>query len=207
MSISYSLLSICGKILRSHMCNPLIDINVWIAFCRRGNSRTRYFPWHTLFRLQALYPTNPHAPNCHTINIVHCLKALLQFFNNRYCPNTRHKLGLRYRSCCWRCLPICRRIGDYKFRHGFLDSLFIHDDVIKWKHFPRYWTFVWGIYRSPVNFPHKGQWRGAFYVFLDLRPNKQLSKQWWGWWFGTQSCPLWRHTNVMSSCRCTDGIV
>ena len=36
-----------------------------------------------------------------------------------------------------------------------------HDDVIKWKHFPRYWPFVRGIHRSPVNFPHKGQWRGA----------------------------------------------
>ena len=36
-----------------------------------------------------------------------------------------------------------------------------HDDVIKWKHFPRYWPFVWGIHRSPVNSPHKGQWRGA----------------------------------------------
>ena len=37
----------------------------------------------------------------------------------------------------------------------------IHDDVIKWKHFPRYWPFVREIHRSPVNFPHKGQWRGA----------------------------------------------
>ena len=36
-----------------------------------------------------------------------------------------------------------------------------HDDVIKWKHFPRYWPFVRGIHRSPVNSPHKGQWRGA----------------------------------------------
>ena len=36
-----------------------------------------------------------------------------------------------------------------------------HDDVIKWKHFPRYWPFVRGIYRSPVNSPHKGRWRGA----------------------------------------------
>ena len=34
-----------------------------------------------------------------------------------------------------------------------------HDDVIKWKHFPRYWTFVRGNHRSPVNSPHKGQWR------------------------------------------------
>ena len=35
-----------------------------------------------------------------------------------------------------------------------------HDDVIKWKHFPRYWPFVRGIHRSPVNSPHKGQWHG-----------------------------------------------
>ena len=26
-----------------------------------------------------------------------------------------------------------------------------HDDVIKWKHFSRYWPFVRGIHRSPVN--------------------------------------------------------
>ena len=36
-----------------------------------------------------------------------------------------------------------------------------HDDVIKWKHFPRYWPFVRGIHRWPVNSPNKGQWCGA----------------------------------------------
>ena len=36
-----------------------------------------------------------------------------------------------------------------------------HDDVIKWKHFPRYWPLVRGIHRSTVNSSHKGQWRGA----------------------------------------------
>ena len=44
------------------------------------------------------------------------------------------------------------------FRH---QTQQIHDDVIKWKHFPRYWPFVRGIHRSPVNSPQKGQWRGA----------------------------------------------
>ena len=37
----------------------------------------------------------------------------------------------------------------------------IRDNVIKWKHFPRYSPFVWEIHRSPVDSPHKGQWRGA----------------------------------------------
>ena len=41
-----------------------------------------------------------------------------------------------------------------------------HDDVIKWKHFPCHWSFVWGIRRSPANSPHKGQWRGALMFSL-----------------------------------------
>ena len=42
----------------------------------------------------------------------------------------------------------------------------VHDDVIKWKHFPRYWPFVRGIHRSPLNSPQKGQWRGALMFSL-----------------------------------------
>ena len=37
---------------------------------------------------------------------------------------------------------------------------------MKWKHFPRYLPFVRGILRSPVNSPHKGQWRGALIFSL-----------------------------------------
>ena len=35
----------------------------------------------------------------------------------------------------------------------------------------------------------------SFDVFFDLRLNKRLSKQSWGWWFETLSRPLWRHCN------------
>ena len=41
-----------------------------------------------------------------------------------------------------------------------------HDDVIKWKHFPRYWPFVRRIHQSPVNSPHKGQRRRALIFSL-----------------------------------------
>ena len=40
---------------------------------------------------------------------------------------------------------------------GRRTKLVLHDDVIKWKHFPRNWPFVRGIHRSPVNSPHKDQ--------------------------------------------------
>ena len=36
----------------------------------------------------------------------------------------------------------------------------------------------------------------SFDVFFDLRQNKWLSEQSWGWWFGTLSRQLWRHRNV-----------
>ena len=74
-----------------------------------------------------------------------------------------------------------------------------HDDVIKWKHFPRYWPFLRRIHRSPVNSPHKGQWRGTL-MFFYLNLNKQLSKQSRGWWFETQSGSLWRQCNVICTC-------
>ena len=41
-----------------------------------------------------------------------------------------------------------------------------HDDVIIWKRFPRYWPFVRGIHREPMNSLHKGQWRGALMFSL-----------------------------------------
>ena len=45
-------------------------------------------------------------------------------------------------------------------------KVFSHDDVIKWKHFPRYWPFVRGIHRSPVDSPHKGHWCGVLMFSL-----------------------------------------
>ena len=47
----------------------------------------------------------------------------------------------------------------------------------------------------------------SFYIFFDLRLNKRLNKQPWGWWFETLSRPLWRHRNEHFGCcdivRCT----
>ena len=46
-----------------------------------------------------------------------------------------------------------------------------------------------------MNSPHKVSVTRSFETFFDLRLNKQLSKQSWGWLFETQSRPLWRHSN------------
>ena len=44
-------------------------------------------------------------------------------------------------------------------------------------------------------FPTQRPVTRSFDIFFDLRLNKWLSKQPWGWWFKTLSCPLWFHCN------------
>ena len=52
---------------------------------------------------------------------------------------------------------------------------------------------------SPITgeFPAQRPVTQSFDVFFDLRLNKRLSKQLWGWWFETPSRPLWRQCNVL----------
>ena len=67
-----------------------------------------------------------------------------------------------------------------------------HDDVIKWKHFPRYWPFVEGIHWSAVNSPHKGQWRGA--LMFSLNVWVIYSPRWLDDW-GVFSNIIWKLAN------------
>ena len=59
-------------------------------------------------------------------------------------------------------IPIWR----FNWYYVSISSAYNHDDIIKWKHFPRYWPFVRWIHRSPVDFPHAGQWREALVFSL-----------------------------------------
>ena len=52
------------------------------------------------------------------------------------------------------------------------------------ENFPRYWPFVRGIHRSPVNFRHKGQWRGAFMFSLICA--------WTNGWVNNRDAADWR---------------
>ena len=73
-----------------------------------------------------------------------------------------------------RCTRFCRALLCCGYVIGSLWSVYqithivqvwfggTHDDVIKWKHFPCYWPFVQGIYRSPVNSPQKASDTGLW---------------------------------------------
>ena len=85
-------------------------------------------------------------PPMHCPQFANKMDCMIKPQNVLFCliDNTSQEMCTRFALCC----------------------ALLHDDVIKWKHFPRYWPFVWGIQRSPVNSSHKGQWRRALIFSL-----------------------------------------
>ena len=71
--------------------------------------------------------------------------------------------------------------------------------LFTWRHqmetFSALLTICAGNSPVPGEFPAQRPVTRSFDVFFDLRLNKRLSKQWWGWWFEMPSSPLWRHCN------------
>ena len=53
-----------------------------------------------------------------------------------------------------------------------------------------------GEFTGPGEFPTQRPVTWSFDVFFELRLNKRLSKQPWGWWFETPPWSLWRQCNV-----------
>ena len=96
-------------------------------------------------------------------------------------------------SICWYAFYA----SGWQLKHSYLlHPSFSCDDVINLNPFPRYWPFVWGINRSPVNFPpQKGTATQDFDVFFDLRLNKLLSKQSGRRWFEMPALSILRHCN------------
>ena len=77
-----------------------------------------------------------------------------------------------------------------------LASFPYHDDVIKWQHFSRSWTFLGESIRYRW-FPEQRPVTPRFDVLFDLRLNNRLSKHSRRWWFEAPSCSLWRHSNEL----------
>ena len=74
--------------------------------------------------------------------------------------------------------------------YGLFDT---HDGVIEWKHFPPCWPFVRGIHRSPVDSPHKGQWRGALMFSMICAWTND-------WTNNGDAGDLGRHCNLIRAC-------
>ena len=74
-------------------------------------------------------------------------------------PSPQHTINM------WKLLLVAAALCAVEARE-YSHFIMVHDDVIKWKHFPRYWPIVRWIHRWPVNSTHKSQWRGALMFSL-----------------------------------------
>ena len=83
----------------------------------------------------------------------------------------------------------------------FRTVIYIQREILKpwWRHqmetFSVSLALCAGSSPASGKFPSQRPVTGSFDVFFDLRLNKRLNKQWWGWWFDTPSRPIWRHCN------------
>ena len=92
-------------------------------------------------------------------------------------------------------------LDNHDFEYVFIVQPFQSFICIWWRHqiktFPALLAICAG--NSPVTgeFPTQRPVTQSFDGFYDLRLNKQLSKQPWGWWFETPSRSLWRYIGMI----------
>ena len=81
----------------------------------------------------------------------------------------------------------------------FTNDGFFKIPILWWRHQAETFSALLAICagNSPVTgeFPTQRPVTRSFDGYFNLRVNKQWSKQSWGWWFETPSCPLWRQSN------------
>ena len=172
----------------SYAWNPIIVIIVTVyalALYHSGTSAgtvvTELYLWHT-------WITEKQQNDSALVELI-----VLRGIDNKAIIQTH----ARNDQAAWTILAVPSAVHSYYINitgvNKWTDICRNHDDVIKWKHFPRIWPFVRGIHRSPVYSPYNGQWRGALVFSLICAWIKGLSKQSWGWRFETPSRSLWRH--------------
>ena len=92
----------------------------------------------------------------------------------------------------------CRQIGTRPSTTTMLTTMTTLSPW--WRHqmeaFSALLTLCVGNSPGTGEFPTQTPVSQNFDVFFDMRPNKRLRKQSWGWWFETPSRPLKRHCNV-----------
>ena len=120
---------------------------------------------------------------------------------------TALQVELNDSSLTWRVCNVTGNGDRDKSKINDGNSLVVsHSKAMNWKRFLTWWRHQMETFsallaicagNSPVpgEFPAQRPVTRSFDIFFDLRLNKRLSKQSWGWWFETLLRPLWRRCN------------
>ena len=119
--------------------------------------------------------------------------------------------GLQYVTMPWSISYLTLQIRWEQSKPTSEDVTYLTIALIGWDHSHVTWDIMMtssngnifrvtgplcGEFTGPGEFPTQRPVKRSFDVFFDLRLNKRLSKQPWGWWFETPSWSLWRQCNV-----------
>ena len=140
------------------------------AFCLNHNMlRPQCVKWCYLFPPRNTIPISQQVCSHYPLNkqqgtrpIEYCLFMFITKCKAKMTKMTSEGLTKVNKTVC----PHPGIICTTHYLGNFNREIICHDDFIKWKHFPRYWPYVRGVHRSPVNSPLKGQWHGALMFSL-----------------------------------------
>ena len=138
------------------------------------------FKCSCMANVHVLWSRSADSAECLVTRILYKIHCIIHFISSR---KSQHSFKLLL-SDIWPTSRILKPVM-VQFSKGYM-----HDDVIKSKHCPRYLPFVRGIYRPPVNSPSQRPVTRNFDIFFDLCLNKRWNKQPRRRWFETPSRPL-----------------
>ena len=102
------------------------------------------------------------------------------------------------RARIWKAFAF-HNVSTNRFYHIQITAFGSANDETWWRHqmatFSALLVLCAGNSLVTGEFPTQRPVTRSFDVFADLRLNKRLSKQSWGWWFETPSRSLWSHCN------------
>ena len=112
----------------------------------------------------------------------------------RWVPTWMEIMVSKYVCTVYPKIPFIQKKKPKWFKH-----ILFKIDIIKWKRFPHYWSFLKGIHWSLVDPPYKEPVTRAIGVSFGVGLSKVLNKQSNGCWLGTPWCSLgkWHIPRIM----------
>ena len=178
--------------IRTHICVTMSQLNEISAV--KLIIPTPWESWQEYITLLYLFPPLSFSQLQEPILIVTTLHSTCLTLALWLCLDRNYKINMMMIS---RQIFFVKHIVDWAYRHL---TYAIPSVAPWWRHQMETFSALLAICagNSPVTgeFPAQRPVTQSFDVFFDLRLNRRLSKQSWGWWFETPSCSLWRHCNA-----------
>ena len=131
--------------------------------------------------------------------------------------DTIFRADFRFASSQWETALLCNDVSHWvgaNLKPALILNEVLHRALPLWEDKPvdymmtssngnifRVTGLLCGEFTGPGEFPAHRPVTRSFDVFFDLRLNKRLIKQPWGWWFETPSWSLWRQCNIQTNWR------